>query len=175
VCVFETPRFAFSHPALRSRACLFCWSPCSQNTPPRARSGSIRDFSLDPWGRMTCPGPRERPALPPKPKPEPCSRSLLPAASPQASRPPPACPPPRRPGACDVAGFRWRGKGRVLFFSSGQKGLGPHRLLKLPLGCLAVRLSLGQNRAAPGSDCGCSSFYGGAKVGGEFARSGAAG
>jgi hypothetical protein len=189
VCVFETPPplRVFSS-GLRSEACLFrsfLMVPLQTEPPllpPKSQKRIYQRFF--PWipGENDVPGSSGRPGV----------AAQLQAQSPapvlffrqphprQASRPPPACPPPRRPGACDVAGFRWRGRAGCFFSHLGKKAWGPtdcsnSRLAAWLLGCLAVRLSLGQNRAAPGSDCGCSSFYGGAKVGGEFARSGAAG
>jgi hypothetical protein len=141
VCVRDPPLCVFtSGPPVTGLSFLLV--PLFTEHPPKSQKRIYQRFF--PWipGENDVPGSSGRPGV----------AAQLQAQSPapvlffrqphprQASRPPPACPPPRRPGACDVAGFRWRGKGRVLFFSSGQKGLGPHRLLKLPLGCLAAWL-----------------------------------
>jgi hypothetical protein len=149
VCVRDPPPLRVFSSGLRSEACLFrsfLMVPLQTEPPllpPKSQKRIYQRFF--PWipGENDVPGSSGRPGV----------AAQLQAQSPapvlffrqphprQASRPPPACPPPRRPGACDVAGFRWRGKGRVLFFSSGQKGLGAPQIAQTPawlLGCAPV-------------------------------------
>jgi hypothetical protein len=134
VCVFETPPplRVFSS-GLRSEACLFrsfLMVPLQTEPPllpPKSQKRIYQRFF--PWipGENDVPGSSGRPGV----------AAQLQAQSPapvlffrqphprQASRPPPACPPPRRPGACDVAGFRWRGRAGCFFSHLGKKAWGP--------------------------------------------------
>jgi hypothetical protein len=150
VCVFETPPplRVFSS-GLRSEACLFrsfLMVPLQTEPPPpfppRARSGSIRDFFPGSLGRMTCPAPREGPALPPNSKP----RALLPSFSSGSltpGRPADRRPPVRRPDDRERATLRVSvgAAGQGAFFLIWAKRLGAPQIAQTPawlLGCAPV-------------------------------------